>query len=111
MDLQNDLILKVNGSGISNAFHIVVNDRLTRSILFSFRESDFAELTNNIADSDVFVEDIENGKEIPLSFGIILLFPSLVTLTILRYCFRRLTRLLQQHSEIVKLQAIYTLCI
>ena len=69
MDLQNDLILKVNGSGISNAFHIVVNDRLTRSILFSFRESDFAELTNNIADSDVFVEDIENGKEIPLSFG------------------------------------------
>ena len=69
MDLQNNLILKVVGSGFNNVFHIIVNDKLTRSILFSFKESDYVELTNNIADSDVYVEDIENGEEKKISFS------------------------------------------
>ena len=69
MDSRDNIILTITRFETSKDFSIAIPENTNRNILFSINEYDDAKITNKSYNHDIFIEDIEEGGEIKLSYG------------------------------------------
>lgn len=69
MDSRDNFILTTTRFDSKRDFSIAIPTNVNKSLLFSVLESDDVKITNNSYNHDIFIEDIENGGEIQLSYG------------------------------------------
>ncbi len=69
MDSQDNIILSSYRFESKKDFLIPIPEKPNKNILFSIKEYDTAEIKNDSGNYDVFIENLEEGGEIKLSYG------------------------------------------